>query len=96
MKPGIHPKYQEVEARCACGNTFKTQVDEAGAAPGNLQHVPPVLHGPPEADRHRRPRRAVHEAVRCADAGPARRPKRANKAAKATAAKGKAKNQPSA
>ena len=25
MKQGIHPKYQEVEARCACGNTFKTR-----------------------------------------------------------------------
>ena len=25
MKPAIHPKYQEVEARCACGNTFKTK-----------------------------------------------------------------------
>ena len=25
MKPGIHPKYQVVEARCACGNTFKTR-----------------------------------------------------------------------
>ena len=25
MKPGIHPKYEEVEARCACGNTFKTR-----------------------------------------------------------------------
>ncbi len=25
MKPGIHPKYHEVEARCACGNTFKTK-----------------------------------------------------------------------
>ena len=25
MKAGIHPKYQEVEARCACGNTFKTK-----------------------------------------------------------------------
>ena len=24
MKPGIHPKYFEVEVRCACGNTFKT------------------------------------------------------------------------
>ena len=24
MKPGSHPKYHEVEARCACGNTFKT------------------------------------------------------------------------
>ncbi len=25
MKPGIHPKYYEIEARCACGNTFKTR-----------------------------------------------------------------------
>jgi large subunit ribosomal protein L31 len=23
VKPGIHPKYHLVEARCACGNTFK-------------------------------------------------------------------------
>jgi large subunit ribosomal protein L31 len=25
VKPGIHPKYQEVDVRCACGNTFKTR-----------------------------------------------------------------------
>jgi large subunit ribosomal protein L31 len=25
VKEGIHPNYQEVEARCACGNTFKTR-----------------------------------------------------------------------
>ena len=25
MKQGIHPKYQEVVVRCACGNTFKTR-----------------------------------------------------------------------
>ncbi len=25
MKEGIHPKYQVVEVRCACGNTFKTR-----------------------------------------------------------------------
>lgn len=25
MKEGIHPKYEEVEARCACGNTFMTR-----------------------------------------------------------------------
>jgi large subunit ribosomal protein L31 len=25
VKPGIHPKYQEVVVRCACGNTFKTR-----------------------------------------------------------------------
>lgn len=25
MKEGIHPKYYEVEARCACGATWKTR-----------------------------------------------------------------------
>ena len=25
MKEGIHPKYTDVEARCACGNMFKTR-----------------------------------------------------------------------
>jgi large subunit ribosomal protein L31 len=25
VKEGIHPKYYEVEARCACGNTWKTR-----------------------------------------------------------------------
>lgn len=25
MKPEIHPKYHEVEARCACGATWKTR-----------------------------------------------------------------------
>jgi large subunit ribosomal protein L31 len=25
VKEGIHPKYDEVEARCACGNTFMTR-----------------------------------------------------------------------
>ena len=25
MKPDIHPEYQEVEVRCACGNTFMTR-----------------------------------------------------------------------
>jgi large subunit ribosomal protein L31 len=25
VKTGIHPKYHEVEVRCACGNTFKTR-----------------------------------------------------------------------
>jgi large subunit ribosomal protein L31 len=25
VKPGIHPKYEFVDVRCACGNTFKTR-----------------------------------------------------------------------
>ena len=30
MKLGIHPKYFEVEVRCACGNTFKTRSTRKG------------------------------------------------------------------
>ena len=25
MREGIHPKYEQVEVRCACGNTFTTR-----------------------------------------------------------------------
>jgi large subunit ribosomal protein L31 len=25
VKPGIHPKYESVAVRCACGNTFTTR-----------------------------------------------------------------------
>jgi len=25
VKEGIHPKYEELDVRCACGNTFKTR-----------------------------------------------------------------------
>lgn len=25
VKAGIHPKYNELEVKCACGNTFKTR-----------------------------------------------------------------------
>jgi large subunit ribosomal protein L31 len=25
VKAGIHPKYQEIDVRCACGNAFKTK-----------------------------------------------------------------------
>jgi large subunit ribosomal protein L31 len=25
MKKGIHPKYEEANVKCACGNTFKTK-----------------------------------------------------------------------
>src|SRR5262245_54137567 len=42
-------------------------LDQARAAPRNLLELPPVLHGQAEADRHRRPRRAVHEEVRRPD-----------------------------
>jgi large subunit ribosomal protein L31 len=29
MKPGIHPKYQNCTAHCACGNTFQTRSTQA-------------------------------------------------------------------
>jgi large subunit ribosomal protein L31 len=29
MKQGIHPEYQEVEVRCACGNSFTTRSTKA-------------------------------------------------------------------
>ncbi|HHU84109.1 MAG TPA: 50S ribosomal protein L31 [Clostridiales bacterium] len=32
MKDGIHPKYEEVEVRCACGEVFKT-----GSTKGDLR-----------------------------------------------------------
>ena len=25
MKSGIHPKYQQIQVTCSCGNTFKTR-----------------------------------------------------------------------
>ena len=25
MKEGIHPNYQDIEAKCSCGNVFKTR-----------------------------------------------------------------------
>jgi len=40
---------------------------QAGAAPGNLLELPPVLHGQTEAARYRRPDCPVHEEVRRAD-----------------------------
>src|SRR5262245_50250086 len=42
-------------------------VDQAAAAPGNMLELQAVLHGPPEDDRHGRPRRAIYQEVRGAD-----------------------------
>ena len=46
-------------------------LDQTRAAPRNLLRLPSVLHRAAEADRHRRPRRAVHQEVRPADVGAA-------------------------
>ncbi len=31
MKPEIHPKYEEIDVTCACGNHFQTRSTRAGA-----------------------------------------------------------------
>ena len=31
MKPEIHPKYEEINVTCACGNHFQTRSTRAGA-----------------------------------------------------------------
>ena len=64
MKQGIHPELHLVTAVCACGNTFETRSTHEGAAARDLQRLPPVLHRQAEADRHRRPRRALPAPVR--------------------------------
>lgn len=30
MKPGIHPKYEEIKVTCSCGNAFTTGSTRAG------------------------------------------------------------------
>ncbi|KFZ29398.1 MULTISPECIES: 50S ribosomal protein L31 [Pseudidiomarina] len=30
MKPGIHPKYEEMKVSCSCGNTFVTRSTKGG------------------------------------------------------------------
>src|SRR5207249_6587726 len=46
---------------------LENALDEARAAPRNLQQLSPVLCGPAEAGRHRGTRGALHEVVRRAD-----------------------------
>ncbi|MGH9463078.1 MAG: 50S ribosomal protein L31 [Vicinamibacteria bacterium] len=31
MKPGIHPKYENVTVACACGETFQTRSTKGGS-----------------------------------------------------------------
>ena len=59
MKADIHPDYVLATVHCSCGNDVPDALDEARAARRDLLELPPVLHGQAEADRHRRPRRAL-------------------------------------
>ena len=45
MKAGIHPKYQEAEVRCACGNTFKTRSTRATIVLGICNQCHPFYTG---------------------------------------------------
>ena len=59
MKTAIHPEYVESHVRCTCGNEFTTRSTEPEIRVEICSNCHPVLHGPAEARRHRRPRRAL-------------------------------------
>ena len=64
MKAGIHPDYTVVNVHCACGATWTTRSTKKDLRLEICSSCHPVLHGQAEADRHRRPRRALHPQVR--------------------------------
>ena len=45
MKEGIHPKYEMVEVRCACGNTFTTRSTSARLAVDICSNCHPFFTG---------------------------------------------------
>jgi large subunit ribosomal protein L31 len=97
VKPGIHPKYQEVEVRCACGNTFKTKSTKTELHLEICSNCHPFFTGRQKLiDTEGR----VERFTKRFGAQSAEARKTATKAAKATkaekAAKGKAKAQPTA
>ncbi len=54
-KQGIHPKYENIHVKCACGTTFETRSTHKGdIVVENLLRPAPLLHRQAEADRHRR------------------------------------------
>ncbi|CAI8047548.1 50S ribosomal protein L31, partial [Geodia barretti] len=65
----IHPEYHEVEARCACGATWKTRSTRKELRLEICSNCHPFFTGRQKLDRHRGTRRAVHEEVRPADGG---------------------------
>ena len=59
-KEGIHPKYDKITVKCACGTHFETRSTHKGdIVARNLLCLPPVLYGQAEADRYGRSRGAV-------------------------------------
>jgi len=45
MKADIHPKYQEAEIRCACGNTIKTRSTKSSIVIGICNACHPFYTG---------------------------------------------------
>ena len=45
MKEGIHPKYNEIDARCACGATWKTRSTKSEIRVGIGSSCHPVVSG---------------------------------------------------
>ena len=45
MKADIHPKYQEAEIRCACGNVIKTRSTKPTIIARHLQRCHPFYTG---------------------------------------------------
>jgi len=45
MKEGIHPKYEEAEVICSCGNTFKTRSTKAELKVESCSKCHPFYNG---------------------------------------------------
>ncbi len=58
MKADTHPEYIQAKVDLFLRQHLHDPLDQAGAAHGALQRVPPVLYRQAEARRHRRPGRA--------------------------------------
>ena len=63
VKEGIHPEVPRDRGAVRVWRDVEDPIDQAGAAPRNLQQLPSVLHRPAEAGRHGRPGRALYQAI---------------------------------
>lgn len=96
MKAGIHPKYQEVDVRCACGNAFKTRSTKTDLHLEICNMCHPFFTGRQKLiDTEGRVERFTKR-FGAQSAGARKTADKAAKAAKVAASKGKGKNQPSA
>ena len=96
MKAGIHPKYQEVDVRCACGNTFKTKSTKTELHLEICNMCHPFFTGRQKLiDTEGRVERFTKR-FGAQSAETRKTAEKVAKAAKASAAKGKTKAQPNA